>query len=95
MAKVAGLSRFHFLRMFKARFGMRPKAVETALRVELAKQLILAGLPMAEVASRCGFSNQSHFGARFKIATGQTPTQWRLGGLPAAVAELKQEGSSK
>ena len=79
IAKVAGLSLFHFQRMFQLRFGSRPKTVETSLRVDLAKRLMLEGLSMTEVAKRCGFFYQSHFILRFKAATGQTPGAWLKG----------------
>ena len=79
LAGVAGLSLFHFQRMFQLRFGSRPKTVETSLRVDLAKRLMLDGLSMPEVAKRCGFLYQSHFIMRFKAATGQTPGAWLRG----------------
>jgi AraC family transcriptional regulator len=48
--------------------------------MEQAKILLsVTRLPVAEVANRVGFSNQSHFSAQFRRATGTTPKGYREG----------------
>ena len=76
-AAVSGWSPFHFQRTFKRWHGRSPKQVITDMRIEKGKQLILAGVPMSEVAGQCGYAHQSHFGLRFMLSTTESPTRWR------------------
>ena len=93
LAEAAGLSPFHFAKMFKASFGVPPHRYVTERRIARAKDLLGKDLPgkslpgedfsaagresLAEVALACGFASQSHFTRRFKQATGFTPAAWR------------------
>jgi AraC family transcriptional regulator len=78
LAEVAGLSEFHFARMFKATTGETPHAFVQRRRVEHAKELLAATqLPLAEVALACGFSSQSHFAEAFRKRAGLTPSTYR------------------
>jgi AraC family transcriptional regulator len=79
MAAVARLSTYHFARQFKAATGLAPHQYVIARRIERAKQLLQADrdLPLAQVATRAGFSNQSHFAQHFKRLVGITPGQFR------------------
>ena len=76
-AAVAGWSPFHFHRVFKRWHGKSPKQIITELRIEKAKQMILADEPMPKIAARCGFAHQSHFVHSFKLMTTEPPTRWR------------------
>ena len=76
LARAVGLSPFHLHRQFRRHFGQTPKEVATRLQVEKAKGLILKGVPLSDVARRCGFSHQSHFASRFKMKTGLTARAW-------------------
>jgi AraC family transcriptional regulator len=74
MAEMAGLSRFHFSRLFKAETGLSPVQFVERCRIEQAKVLIeAADLPLTEIAARLDFSDQSHFTKRFKKIVGSTP----------------------
>lgn len=77
LAALAGLSPYHFQRMFRASHGLSPHAWLEAVRVATAKDLIRGGVGLAEVAAACGFSHQSHFGRVFRAQTGLTPAEWR------------------
>ena len=80
MASVVHTSPFHFARAFKAATGQPPHRYVTHRRMEQAKTLLsVTRLPVAEVANRVGFSNQSHFSAQFRRATGTTPKGYREG----------------
>lgn len=80
IAAVAYMSPFHFARAFKAATGQPPHRYVTHRRIERAKILLsVTRLPIAEVANRVGFSNQSHFSAQFRRATGTTPKGYRDG----------------
>ena len=92
LAKLAGMSRFHFQRKFRRHFGTTPKAIEISLRVEHAKRLLRDGVPLTDLVARCGFNSHSDFCLRFKRATGQTPTEWRVGALRTAAKKSKQQG---
>lgn len=78
MAAVVHMSAFHFARAFKAATGEPPHRYVTHRRIERAKMLLaVTRLPVAEVAYRVGFSNQSHFTAQFRKVTGTTPKRYR------------------
>jgi AraC family transcriptional regulator len=79
------LSAYHFARQFKAATGLPPHQYVILRRVERAKQLLQAGtdLPLAEVATCAGFSDQSQFTHHFKRLVGVTPGQFRT---PARIA---------
>lgn len=77
LAGVAGLSAYHFARMFKRAVGESPHGFVLRRRVERARRMIAAGSPLADVALACGFSGQSHFTARFRAVTGLTPGRFQ------------------
>jgi AraC family transcriptional regulator len=76
LAAAAGLSVFHFHRLFKRHFGETPLQMVARLQIDLAKRLLCRGVPLREIAARCGYSHQSHMTVRFRQATGTTPTRW-------------------
>ncbi len=76
LAAVAGISRFHFARLFRQAVGRTPMQELMRLRVERARQIIEhdgAWKPMAAIAAECGFADQSHLGRHFKRRLGVTP----------------------
>lgn len=78
LSSVAGLSRFHFTRLFKQKMGMSPLAYLANRRVEMAKiELRSRETTLAQVALDCGFASQSHFTTCFKSVAGITPGQYR------------------
>lgn len=79
LAEAAGVSRFHFLRCFRATTGMSPHQWITQLRMERAKAMLADGrLSVLEIAGIVGFESQSHFGQVFLRHTGATPREWRM-----------------
>ncbi|MBZ2172230.1 AraC family transcriptional regulator [Nitratidesulfovibrio sp. SRB-5] len=83
LARLAGRSRCHLLRMFQQATGLPPHAYQTQLRVEAAKGLLAAGHSISHVAAETGFSDQSHFSRVFRDLTGATPRQYQQGGADA------------
>ena len=80
LARVAGMSSFHFAREFKRTTGTTPHQYLINFRVERAKALLSENeLPLTEVGLRAGFSHQSHFTRLFRRITGTTPHLYRLG----------------
>jgi AraC-like DNA-binding protein len=83
LSRVAGASRFRFLRLFRASTGMTPMKYLESCRIELARKLLREGnRSMAEIAIAVGFADQSHFVKRFRRHTGCTPGQYaaQIGG---------------
>lgn len=76
VAKEAGLSRYHFLRVFKTHTGLSPHIFRTQRRIAKAKHLLKKGIPFSHVALETGFSDQSHFTNKFREYTGATPKQY-------------------
>lgn len=85
LAAMAGMSLFHFCRVFRDSQGMTPHQYILARRMAQAQRLLWAhrGDPargsVLQVALACGFSSPSHFTAQFKRHTGQTPRAWQTG----------------
>ncbi len=74
VAEAAGLSAFHFSRLFKRSAGVTPHQYLIRLRLERAKDLLLRSPEsMAHVALQSGFCDQSHFAMHFKRVYGVTP----------------------
>lgn len=76
---IAGLSEFHLQRMFLATCGVSPHAWVLHRRIARARTLLGGRDPMAQIASACGFSSQSHMSRAFKVMTGMTPSAYRQG----------------
>lgn len=77
LARAAGLSVRHFTRAFRATVGCSPHQYILRRRIDHAKALILQGLPLADAAGRCGFSDQSQLTRIFARHTGTTPGRFR------------------
>lgn len=74
LARVAGVSRFHFLAAFEREFLLPPHAYQTSIRVEKVRLLLRAGVPAAEIEA--GFADQSHLIRHFKRVWKVTPAQY-------------------
>ncbi|MEM6252329.1 MAG: AraC family transcriptional regulator [Cyanobacteria bacterium P01_D01_bin.156] len=72
----AGLSKFHFSRLFKQALGLTPHKYLIKRRIEQATQQLKKGQPINQVAHQFGFSDQSHFTRMFKQVQGCTPRQY-------------------
>ena len=82
MAAAAGLTRFHFSRIFKQATGRTPHQYLLILRLRRAAELLgQSGVSVSAVARQTGFSDPSHFCNVFKRAMGMTPTAFRQSGL--------------
>jgi AraC-like DNA-binding protein len=79
LMELTGFSRAYLIRAFKKAVGMPPHMYLLQVRIERAKKLLAAGIPVAEVAYETGFTDQSHLTHRFKNITGITPKQYALG----------------
>jgi AraC family transcriptional regulator, regulatory protein of adaptative response / methylated-DNA-[protein]-cysteine methyltransferase len=80
LAKAAGLSRFHFHRLFKAETGVTPKAYADAHRARrMAGELARSGT-VTEAIYGAGFNSSGRFYATSTDRLGMTPTAFRSGG---------------
>jgi AraC-like DNA-binding protein len=76
LTSAAGMSKFHYLRLFHEAVGKTPHAYQMHLRIARARELLDGGVHSADVALRCGFADQSHFTRCFKNIVGYTPVQF-------------------
>lgn len=79
LARIGGLSEFHMHRMFQASCGVSPHVWVMHRRIAHAKSLLASRDPIAQIASACGFSSQSHLTRAFKTMVGTTPSAYRQG----------------
>jgi AraC-like DNA-binding protein len=77
LAQAEGLGPRQFARAFRQATGRSPYQYLLQRRVERAMALIGEGLPLAEVAAQCGFSDQSQLTRVFVGRTGTTPGRYR------------------
>ncbi|MBD3887616.1 helix-turn-helix transcriptional regulator [Phormidium tenue FACHB-886] len=73
LAAIAHLSPSYFSNLFKQSTGLAPHQYVIQCRINRAKQLLLRGMSVAEVALNLGFSHQSHLSRHFKRLMGVTP----------------------
>jgi AraC family transcriptional regulator len=77
LAAEAGLGERQFCRAFRASTGASPHQYVLQRRVHRAQELIAAGGVLAEVALRCGFTDQSQLTRSFSRHLGLTPGAYR------------------
>ena len=78
LANAAGLSEYHFLRMFKQSTGYTPHQYVINQRIERAGELLKnTDMSVTEIAYLLGFSTPAHFTHHFRRKTGVTPSDLR------------------
>jgi len=77
-ARAAGLSRFHFLRLFAKTLGVTPHQYLVRSRLRHAARLLADNArPITEVALDVGFADLSNFVRTFHLAAGVSPRAFR------------------
>ena len=77
-AKVANLSPYHFIRVFKAETGKTPYEYFMDIKIKNVKEMFESQENnVTEVCFLCGFSNVSHFSTVFKKKVGTSPMKYR------------------
>ncbi|HVP61432.1 MAG TPA: AraC family transcriptional regulator [Myxococcaceae bacterium] len=89
LSRRAGLSAFHFLRVFTRVLGVTPHQYLVAARLRRAARLLAdPSRPVTEVAFEVGFGDLSHFVRTFRRAAGVSPGRFRR--LPRAERKFLQ-----
>jgi AraC-like DNA-binding protein len=78
LARIAGVSKYHFVRTFEAAYGEPPIRYLTRRRIERAQDLLRnANLTITEVCMLVGFASLGSFSSRFTTLVGESPTAYR------------------
>ncbi len=80
LARDAGLSPFHFHRVFKAVTGVTPKGFALAQRAEQARHNVPRSDTVTEAIYDSGFDSNARFYASADHVLGMTPSAYRAGG---------------
>lgn len=90
VARLVGLSRFHFCRTFKQSFGTTPHQYQMNCRIEQAKDLLAeCARSVTEISLTVGFSTSAAFATAFRRATGFSPSEYRRS-LPLDEGRLRR-----
>lgn len=77
LAKYAGISKFHFVRLFKLIFKLTPLEMQTTLRISRAKYLMKENhQSLSQIAYELGYVDLSSFSKKFKKISGLTPSYY-------------------
>ncbi len=86
LARQAGLSPFHFHRVFKAATGLTPKAYATAHRAQAVRTTLARGTSsVTDAIFDAGFNANSRFYEHADEMLGMKPTQYRAGGMDTRI----------
>jgi AraC family transcriptional regulator of adaptative response/methylated-DNA-[protein]-cysteine methyltransferase len=80
IAREAGMSRFHFHRVFKAHTGITPKAWFAARRAERVQRELPQAATVTDALYEAGFNSSGRFYAASKSMLGMAPRAFRAGG---------------
>jgi AraC-like DNA-binding protein/mannose-6-phosphate isomerase-like protein (cupin superfamily) len=78
-AEQACMSREAFSRRFRRTRGVPPSLFRSLTKLNKARLLLRAGLPLAAAAAEAGFADQSHLGRCFRRTFGVTPGAYQAG----------------
>lgn len=81
----AGMSPYHFHRVFKAVTGVTPKAYSNAHRANKVRQQLASGSSVTDAIYDAGFNSNSRFYASSDAVLGMKPGQFRTAGNAAQI----------
>ncbi len=81
LARLAGMSVYHFHRVFKSIAGVTPKAYAVAHRAKRVRGELLRGGKVTDAIYNAGYNAGSRFYEKSAAVLGMTPTQYRAGGV--------------
>jgi AraC family transcriptional regulator of adaptative response/methylated-DNA-[protein]-cysteine methyltransferase len=85
LATRAGLSRYHFHRLFKAATGLTPRAYAAAHRARRLREGLRRSATVTDAIYDAGFNSGGRFYAGSGQILGMTPTAYRSGGSRAEI----------
>lgn len=85
LAQIAGMSRFHFHRVFKDKTGVTPKAYAAAHRASRLRAGLEHSATVTDAMYDAGFNSSGRFYAESSSRLGMTPSAWRAGGSGAQI----------
>jgi len=85
LAAQAGLSPWHFHRVFKAATGLTPRSYANARRAEKVREQLLQGKSVTETLYASGFNSSGRFYEAANGMLGMSPTAFRAGGSKASI----------
>jgi AraC-like DNA-binding protein len=77
LASVGAMSRSVFAERFRAALGSTPASYVTEVRMNTAKRMLEAGLPVSAVARELGYGSDEGFSRAFRRNFGMPPSTWR------------------
>lgn len=80
LARHAGMSRFHFHRLFKETTGITPKAYAAAHQAQRVREGLVQTSSVTDAIYDAGFNSSSRFYEKSTKVLGMTPTEFRAGG---------------
>lgn len=85
LAERAGMSRFHFQRIFKKIVGITPKQFQQSLRTARTQQALRDETHITDAIYAAGFNSSGHFYAGADKMLGMQAQQFRSGGKGVAI----------
>jgi AraC family transcriptional regulator of adaptative response/methylated-DNA-[protein]-cysteine methyltransferase len=85
LADSAGMSTYHFHRLFKSITGLTPKAYAQAHRAKRMRKELERGSSVTEAIFEAGFNSSSRFYEKANGVLGMTPTDFRQGGASVEI----------
>jgi AraC family transcriptional regulator of adaptative response/methylated-DNA-[protein]-cysteine methyltransferase len=85
LAAAAGLSAYHFHRVFKAATGLTPKAYAVAHRNKRVRDALKGDKSVTEAIYEAGFNSTGRFYADATPSLGMKPSAYRAGGADAEI----------
>jgi AraC family transcriptional regulator of adaptative response/methylated-DNA-[protein]-cysteine methyltransferase len=80
LARRAGYSRFHFLRMFRDHTGLTPRSYAEGVRARRLAAALATGARVADAVAEAGYGSESRVYERTGALLGMTPGALRRGG---------------
>lgn len=85
LAEAAGMSRFHFHRVFKSVTGVTPRAYAAARRAQRMRDELARNGTVTQAIYDAGFNSSGRFYAASAAMLGMKPSDFRAGGKGAAI----------
>ncbi|MFC4160254.1 bifunctional DNA-binding transcriptional regulator/O6-methylguanine-DNA methyltransferase Ada [Chitinimonas lacunae] len=85
LAQQAGLSRYHFHRLFKANTGLTPRQYAAAQRAARLRERLGEASSVTAAAFDAGYQSNARFYAATDQVLGMKPTTYRAGGVQVAI----------